>query len=582
MASHAGLVMVLKTKKGYITEDGTLTDDIEKARRIYGLEFGFLGAFSAAQQLGFQDDELEECDYDFHTLEPSFDSRLGAIEGYLRELGMDYYSALERANLIFVSHRLNIFSNYQKYIDRLEQEVIKEYMKREIDEEIEFDSKKINLYKIKDGGYEKTEYKAETFYSEMGKINKFTFYLKNPNLEKYFGFSDNIDGLNRWQNEGIVSFLSSQIETESVLKIRVTGDLLEIYTVEEYFFELINTVLEGIQRYYSERELHVTRMFGSYILLKREKDGLKAALATPIPIKYCPLMVDLLKEVGGSCAEHLLESLDTDNPEEQVKLLCELINEVVIKGGYFDTNRPLNSCEVNVLFGASETISSAFKSHMLDAAVIVSNNLGTIITTNDTSTQGAVKRMTGLFYTSPSENIVKTAEQEGIIPVFPYTAKIDQLAGVKYAIRKGYKRIAVSVAAGDNYLHRQLSQLEQEMEGVTIYKFGLCSTGIDKETAIIMRDYADIVWSCASKQVKDYIEPSSLAQVGIKIPVHVMTERGFQLVHNHLTYMDGEADIDIPLLSGEEKRVILNSNQKIKVLKKKDVHDCQDCPHPCI
>jgi hypothetical protein len=47
-------------------------------------------------------------------------------------------------------------------------------------------------------------------------------------------------------------------------------------------------------------------------------------------------------------------------------------------------------------------MTSAFQSNLIDAAVIVSNNLGTIITTNASSTQGSVKRMTGLFYTSPS------------------------------------------------------------------------------------------------------------------------------------------------------------------------------------
>ena len=38
-------------------------------------------------------------------------------------------------------------------------------------------------------------------------------------------------------------------------------------------------------------------------------------------------------------------------------------------------------------------------------------------------------------------------EEAGIIPVFPYTAEIDQTAGVKLAIEKGFKRIAVTVAA---------------------------------------------------------------------------------------------------------------------------------------
>ena len=133
-------------------------------------------------------------------------------------------------------------------------------------------------------------------------------------------------------------------------------------------------------------------MFGSYVLLQRINGELKAVLSTEVPISYCPLMYKLLKEVGGENADLLLAALKNGDAEAQKEAMLNLINEVVIKGGYFDTSRPLNSCEANVLFGASETLSSAFQNGLIDAAVIVSNNLGTIITTNAFNTQGAVKR----------------------------------------------------------------------------------------------------------------------------------------------------------------------------------------------
>jgi len=311
-------------------------------------------------------------------------------------------------------------------------------------------------------------------------------------------------------------------------------------------------------------------------------DELKAVKATPIPIKYCPLMIKLLREVGGDLADNLIQSLHTQDEKMQTEMMCQLINQIVINGGYFDTNRPLNSCEANVVFGASETMSSAFKTQMIDAAVIVSNNLGTIITTNDLNTQGAVKRMTGLFHTSPNETIVNTALNEGIIPIFPYTATIDQLEGVEKAISLGYKKIAVSVAAYDNWLHEKLFALEKQYN-VTIYKFGLCSTGIDKETAEKMQKYADVIWSCASKYVKEFVEPNAIAQVGIKIPVHIMTQQGWEIVKNHLSLISNKNNLeDVLLQNGEEKPVILNSNGEIKLTRKKNIYSCADCPHPCI
>ncbi len=338
-------------------------------------------------------------------------------------------------------------------------------------------------------------------------------------------------------------------------------------------------ILNYIREYYDKKGVHITRMFGSYILLKKINGELKAIKATPIPIKYCPLMIKLLKEVGGDLANTLINSLTTSSEKVQTENMCKLINEVVIKGGYFDTSRPLNSCEANVVFGASETLSSAFANNLIDAAVIVSNNLGTIITTNSTNTQGSVKRMTGLFYTSPSEELINTAFQEKIIPVFPYTAEIDQLEGVRRAIELGYKNIAVTVAANDNYLLEEIKKLE--IEGIKIYKFGLCSTGISRDIAMIMQNNADVIWSCASKYVKELIEPAAMAQVGVKIPVHIMNKQGWEIVKNHLQMMNGN-ELEAKLEIGEEKPVILNQGNNLKLVKKRDLHNCNDCPHPCI
>lgn len=367
-----------------------------------------------------------------------------------------------------------------------------------------------------------------------------------------------------------------EITSQKYLKI-----ILPNRNIDDEIKKFTEVILNYIRDYFENLNFHITRMFGSYICLANINNELQAILASKVPIEYCPLMIKLLKEVGGENANSLLTALKNKNKQAQKQALIKLINEVVIQGGYFDTNRPLNSCEANVLFGASETMASAFQSNMIDASVIVSNNLGTIITTNEYNTQGAVKRMTGLFYTSPSKNLVETAIDAGIIPVFPYTAEIDQLEGVKKAISLGYKNIAVSVAAQDNYLHEHLTRLEQEYN-VNIYKFGLCSTGISQKTAITMRDYADVVWSCASLNVKEYIEPNSIAQVGVKIPVYIMTEKGWNIVQNHLYLMNNAHQFNPELTMGDERPVFLNQDGMIRERKKKDIRQCSDCPHPCV
>lgn len=439
--------------------------------------------------------------------------------------------------------------------------------------------------------FNKNEYSLNEINVDIS-LYELRIRLKNIPLEKYFGIdgkayiSKNIclyaTSICRHLND----YLSSYDSKESEFEIR---DLSEkehtlICTFTGNAQKVTPILLKGIRDYYETNAVHITRMFGSYILLSTANSGtLSAVYATDIPIDYCPLMFKLLKEVGGEIGSQLINAMRNQNGQAKSDILCRLINKVVINGGYFDTSRPLNSCEANVTFGASETISSAFSEDLVDAAVIVSNNLGTIITTNAECTQGAVKRMTGLFYTSPSEAIMQTAYESGIIPVFPYTAEIDQIAGVKKAIDLGYKKIAVTLASSDNILMSQLTEIERENQDITLFKFALCSTGISQQAAIAMKENADIVWSCASKQIIEYIEPYSLAQVGIKIPVHIMTFKGWGLVQCHLSHMNSTVSFDeVQLSAGEDKPVFLNDENTIRLIRKKDLLPCDDCPHPCV
>ena len=351
--------------------------------------------------------------------------------------------------------------------------------------------------------------------------------------------------------------------------------------IEDCVDELLNFCYR-MQETYDKTASHITRMFGSYILIVRRNDELKAIYSTPSPMKYCPLMFKLLREIGGDIADNLLASLKNGKQDEYQKHMLDLINNVVIKGGGFNDNRPLNSCEKNVTFGASEIMSDAMQTGKIDAAVIVSNNLGTVITTTPVTTQGVVKRMTGLFYTTPSPDLVKEAFKNDIIPVFPFTGKIDQVEGVKQAIKLGFKNISVSVAANDNYKLKELSSLETE--GINIYRFGLCATGINNETAEIMAQNADIVWSCASKPVRELIAPKAISQVGVKIPVYILSKRGWELVKPRIGEIDGKFDLDgVILADGENMPVIYNKQGELVSMKFSELDErCVDCPEPCV
>ncbi len=596
MASHDGLKYVLETKKGYVKEDGSFTNLINEALLIDLWDFGWVDdPIKIYKKLGFNDPEVILSGVTEHTVFPAYEARDGiGIEYYLL-MDYDYERAFYQARSDYSRYNLYNNDNIFEYEEKLKNKVLDYYRERKTSQVLNSSNESLLLYQTNEEDTKVLEGTLKHFYSKTGRVYKYSIPLKNPHVEKYFDMNkEERDYYNYFQQRGLVEYFLTKFDDKKfsfglhfdseILDIKIINDELVLYLNDWHNwnnFEVAKGINSIIRDFYSEREMHITRMFGSFVIIQKIDGNLTAVKATPIPIKYCPLIVKLLKEVGGEVAEKLLSSLDVIDKDKQSELMCNLINQIVIKAGYFDTSRPLNSCETNVLFGASETISSAFKSGLLDAAVIVSNNLGSIITTTDSNTQGAVKRMTGLFYTSPSEEITKTAIAAGIIPVFPYTGEINQIEGVKQAISRGYKRIAVTLASKDNEFMEKLKELEKD--NITIYKFGLCSTGIDEKTALTMLNNADIIWSCASKYVKEYIEPNAIAQVGIKIPVHIITKKGWELVKNHLKYMSMYNYLDDVLLChGEEKPVILNQGESLKLVRKKEVYKCSDCPHPCV
>ena len=191
MASHAGLITVVKSTKGYITSEGCVTKDINKARKIYGLEFGFSNAYEVAKRLGYFDDKLKNSDYTYETVEPSYDSRLGMIEDYLQDMGYDYREACEESTYSFNSYHLEKIENFRKYIETLKRRTINYCAYRsKNNEKIIKNGKEIDIYKINRHHHELGEYALDSYYDTEERIEKYTFHLNNPHVEKYFSLNN--------------------------------------------------------------------------------------------------------------------------------------------------------------------------------------------------------------------------------------------------------------------------------------------------------------------------------------------------------------------------------------------------------
>jgi hypothetical protein len=69
---------------------------------------------------------------------------------------------------------------------------------------------------------------------------------------------------------------------------------------------------------------------------------------------------------------------------------------------------------------------------------------------------------------------------------------------------------------------------------------GVHTTGIIESEALMLAENCDLVWSCASKSVREIVGPKAKLQIGISIPVFALTQEGKRLVLNRaLRFPDG-------------------------------------------
>ncbi|RLE89151.1 MAG: hypothetical protein DRJ49_03910 [Thermoprotei archaeon] len=193
--------------------------------------------------------------------------------------------------------------------------------------------------------------------------------------------------------------------------------------------------------------------------------------------------------------------------------------------------------KVVVPFGSSEIISVCMRKGLLDCAVTVCEGAGTVISWNPDLVQGIGARLTGILRTSPIKEIVDYIENNGGKVLDTDTALIDQPLGVKRALSMGFKRIAVTVIGCNAKDITEIRDLQWSYGKVKIAIFSTCNTLI-KEEDLVHLEKADIVCASASKLVRARIGPKATLQLGVSIPVFVLTELGRRLAFTYLMNTD--------------------------------------------
>lgn len=304
-------------------------------------------------------------------------------------------------------------------------------------------------------------------------------------------------------------------------------------------------------------DLHITRKFSSLAAIS---NGSVISMTDPW-MKHCLLFDRLNLKIND---------VDKDLIKKSIK---QAIEEKIEKFGSFTARRELEREDIAVPYGASEMMMYAIKKGGIDAAVTVCDGAGTVISDSPSLIQGIGARMNGLFYTTPIPAVIEGIEDKKGIVVFPDTARIDQIAGIKKAAEKGYKKIAVTINGFMDDDISCISMIEKEY-GINAVSIIVCTTGISKKRIEHITRWSDLIWSCASGEVREIAGRLSILQISLGIPVFVLTQKGLDFTANYSSEPDlirGLALNGQYLISGQFKGVSLKMGDIFTYLSKSNL-----------
>jgi len=236
------------------------------------------------------------------------------------------------------------------------------------------------------------------------------------------------------------------------------------------------------------------------------KDGKVVEVGEP-KVKWCPLW----NKVTG--VENITQEAARQNIEQRIR-----------EFGMFTPDRRFD-LGVFASFGISEVMMTALTRGLIDSTITVCDGAGTVVTSSPALVQGMNAQISGLVETEPIPEVIDAIHRMGGHVLDPATARIDQAAGLEFAAKEGFSRIAVSVV--DPAMVTQLRELEARL-GIQVVLMAAHLTGICEDDARNMINQVDIITSCASGNIREQVEP--LIQVGTAIPLFGLTQLGKEIL----------------------------------------------------
>ncbi|MDO5851778.1 MAG: DUF2099 family protein [Methanobacteriaceae archaeon] len=182
--------------------------------------------------------------------------------------------------------------------------------------------------------------------------------------------------------------------------------------------------------------------------------------------------------------------------------------------------------------GISEILKTNVAEGNLDCVVGVCEGVGTLLLTDPDLIQGVGGRVSGLVKTTPILEIIDKLDEKNILD--PKTAEINQIKGVKKAIKEGYKNIAVTVVSPKDV--QEINKIRNETKS-NIYILVAHTSTTTIENAELLFENADIITACASKNVIKLAEEKQVYHYGKSVPIYAITENGRKLLDTRLEFL---------------------------------------------
>ena len=230
-------------------------------------------------------------------------------------------------------------------------------------------------------------------------------------------------------------------------------------------------------------------------------------------MKYCPMF-------------HAMHKVDELNEE----FIRKNINFRIKDFGMCTPERVVEMDDL-VTVGISEILKTNMENGNIDCVVGACDGAGTVIMTNPRVVQGVGGRVSGRISTTPIPEVIKNLEDKDSIILNPETAELNQLEGLKIALDKGYKNIAITVIPSP--MIKELRQYPVD-DDVNVYIFVAHTTGVTRSEAEMLFEYGDIVTACASKEVRDYADEIQPYYYGVKVPIFCASEDGRRFLDTRL------------------------------------------------